>query len=74
MTIPLAALALVLVVAVMPRGLPRDTRPVDHLGGVLSVVAVGAVTLGLHFVSVPGELAVGLVALGVAAVGFALFA
>ncbi|MFM9125943.1 MAG: MFS transporter [Actinomycetota bacterium] len=74
MTIPLAALALVLVVAVVPRGLPRDTRPDDHLGGVLSVVAVGAVTLGLHFVSVPGELAVGLVALGVSAVGFALFA
>lgn len=74
MTIPLATLALVLVVLVVPRGLPRDTRPVDHLGGVLSVVAVGAVTLGLHFVSVPGELAVGLVALGVAAVGFALFA
>jgi len=74
MTIPLAALALVLVVAVVPRGLPRDARPVDHLGGGLSVIAVGAVTLGLHFVSVPGELAIGLVALGVALVGFALFA
>jgi EmrB/QacA subfamily drug resistance transporter len=74
MTIPLAVLALVLVVAVVPRALPRDIRPVDHLGGVLSILAVGAVTLGLHFVSVPGELAVGLGALGVALVGFALFA
>ncbi len=73
MTIPFAVVALVLVAIAVPRGLPVDTRPVDHLGGVLSVVAVGAVTLGLHFVSVPGELAVGLIGLAVAIGGFAAF-
>lgn len=73
MTIPFAVAALVLVALAVPRGLPVDARPVDHLGGVLSVVAVGAVTLGLHFVSVPGELAVGLIGLAVAVAGFGAF-
>lgn len=73
MTIPLAAVALLLVVIAVPRGLPRDARPVDHLGGILSVIAVGALTLGLHFVSVPGELAAGLIALALAVIGLGLF-
>jgi predicted MFS family arabinose efflux permease len=37
LTVPIAVVALVLAILVIPKKLGEETRPVDHLGGVLSV-------------------------------------
>ncbi len=73
LTVPIAAVALVLAIFVIPRQLGEDDSPVDHLGGVLSVLAIGLLTLGLHFVSTPAEVPSGLVLLAGSAVVFLLF-
>jgi MFS family permease len=68
-TLPLAAVALVLAVRLVPSHVHETSGPVDNLGGVLSVVAVGAVVLAINVVAVPGKgtLAAGLTFVGVAA-------
>ncbi|MGI9186226.1 MAG: MFS transporter [Gaiellales bacterium] len=73
LTVPIAVVALVLAVLFIPRKLGEETRPVDHLGGVLSVIAIGLLTLGLHFVSVPANVRFGVILLIVSLVGFLLF-
>lgn len=73
-TIPVAVVALILAFVVLPRRTGEEDAPVDHLGGVLSVLAIGSLTLGLHFVAVPGELWLGLMLLAGAGIGFAVFA
>jgi hypothetical protein len=42
-----------------PRGVEESVEPVDHLGGILSVVAVAALVLGLGVVFAPGRRARG---------------
>ena len=74
LTIPIAVVALILAVLVIPRELGEEATVVDHLGGVLSVLAIGLLTLGLHFVSVPSNVNIGLVFLGCSVAGFGLFA
>ncbi len=74
LTIPIAAIALVLVVIVIPHHTGEDNRAVDHLGGVLSVLAVGSLTLGLHFVTIPGSFALGFGLMLGSILGFAVFA
>lgn len=74
LTIPIAVVALILAVLVIPHALGEDSSAVDHLGGILSVLAIGLLTLGLHFVSVPSSVGFGLILLGCSAVGFGLFA
>ncbi len=75
MTLPLAALTLVLVVMVVPAKVNEGTEPVDNLGGVLSIVLVAALVLAINFAAVPGaglfSAVLGAVAL-VAGVGFVL--
>lgn len=70
-TLPLAAVALVMALAFVPGHVHETTEPVDSIGGVLSVVMVGALILAINFAPVPdrGGLAIGLagVAVGVAA-------
>ncbi|MDO8730954.1 MAG: MFS transporter [Actinomycetota bacterium] len=44
-SVPLAVIALILGVIVIPNHIERDTGPVDHLGGVLSVVSVGGLVV-----------------------------
>jgi EmrB/QacA subfamily drug resistance transporter len=73
LTVPIAVVAFVLALVFIPRSLGEETRPVDHLGGVLSVLAIGLLTLGLHFVSVPANVRFGLIVLLASAVGFVLF-
>jgi EmrB/QacA subfamily drug resistance transporter len=65
-TLPLAALALVLAVLFVPSHVNESSGRVDNLGGVLSIVFVGAVVLAINFASVPdkGTLALGLGGLG----------
>ena len=74
LTVPIALVALVLAVLVVPKRLGEDEAPVDHLGGALSVLAIGLLTLGLHFASDPGEGAAGLALVAGSAIIFAAFA
>jgi DHA2 family multidrug resistance protein-like MFS transporter len=67
-TLPLAAIALVLAVIFVPSHVNETTDPVDNLGGVLSVVLVGTLILSINFAPVPNE---GTLALGLAAVAVA---
>jgi MFS family permease len=72
-TIPLAVLALVLAAKLIPSHVNETTDPVDHLGGMLSILMIAGVVLAINFV--PPTYAVttmlGLLAIGIAAgVGF----
>ena len=54
-TLPLALIALVMALKLVPSHVNESTEPVDHLGGMLSVVLVGALILGINFAAVPNE-------------------
>ena len=72
-TLPLVAVALVMALILVPSHVNETTEPVDHLGGILSVVLVGALVLAINFAPVPnkGALALGLGAVALAAlIGF----
>jgi MFS transporter, DHA2 family, multidrug resistance protein len=68
-TLPLAIVALVLAVRVVPAHVNEATDPVDNLGGILSVLLVGALILGINFAAVPNEgaLVAGLAIIAIAA-------
>jgi MFS transporter, DHA2 family, multidrug resistance protein len=55
LTLPLALIALVLAVVLVPSHVNETTEPVDHVGGVLSIALVGALILGINFAAVPNE-------------------
>ncbi len=55
LTLPLAAIALVMALLLVPSHVNETAEPVDHLGGVLSIVLVGALILGINFAAVPNE-------------------
>ena len=61
-TLPLAVVALVMACFFVPGHVNETTDPVDNLGGILSVVLVGALILAINFAPVPnkGALALGL--------------
>jgi len=61
-TLPLVAVALVMALIFVPSHVNETSDPVDNLGGVISVVMVGALILSINFAPVPGKgaLAVGL--------------
>ncbi len=69
MTLPLAAVALVMAIVLVPSHVNEGTEPVDNLGGVLSVVLVAALVLAINFAPVPNKtaLVLGLAAIAVAA-------
>jgi MFS transporter, DHA2 family, multidrug resistance protein len=74
-TLPLAVVALLLALRFVPDHVNETTDPVDNLGGILSVVLIGALILAINFAPVPNEgtLALGLAIVAVAAtVGFLL--
>jgi MFS family permease len=54
-TLPLAAVALVLAFLYVPSHVNETTDPVDNLGGVLSVLLVAALILAINFAPVPNE-------------------
>jgi DHA2 family multidrug resistance protein-like MFS transporter len=54
-TLPLAVVALVLALRLVPAHVNEGTDPVDNLGGVLSALLVGALILGINFAAVPNE-------------------
>jgi MFS transporter, DHA2 family, multidrug resistance protein len=55
LTLPLAAIALVMALLFVPSHVNETTEPVDNLGGVLSIFLVGALILGINFAPVPNE-------------------
>lgn len=73
LTLPLAALALVLSARLVPAHVNETTERVDHRGGVLSIVFVGAGVLGINLVSAPGGMDGALVLLAVAVAGIVAF-
>jgi EmrB/QacA subfamily drug resistance transporter len=54
-TLPLAVIALVMALRLVPSHVNESSEPVDHLGGVLSIALVGALILGINFAAVPNE-------------------
>ena len=68
-TLPLIVVSVVKVVMVVPAHVNESDDPVDHLGGILSAVLVGAFILAINFAAVPnaGTLVIGLAVLAVAA-------
>ena len=73
-TLPLVGVALVMAIVFVPSHVHETADPVDNLGGILSLVMVGALILGINFAPVPNEgaLAVGLLIVALAA-GIAFF-
>src|SRR6187397_834953 len=55
LTLPLAVVAIVMAVRFVPAHVNEGTEPVDNLGGILSVLLVGALILGINFAAVPNE-------------------
>lgn len=70
---PIAAAALVLVWRFVPAHVAESDEPVDHLGGVLSTLAVAGLVLGVGTVFSPGQTLLGVILLVVAAVLLAAF-
>jgi MFS family permease len=68
-TLPLAIVALALAVRLVPAHVNEATDPVDNLGGILSMLLVGALILGINFAAVPNEgaLVAGLAIIAIAA-------
>jgi len=66
-TIPLAALALLLAWRYVPANVNETTDPVDNLGGLVSIVFVGSLVMAVNFAPVEGDEAIALW-FGVAAV------
>jgi len=68
-TLPLAVVALVLAIMFVPAHVNETTDPVDNLGGILSVLAVGGLILAINFAPVPNAdtLALGLALIALAA-------
>src|SRR5262245_6168227 len=52
-TLPLAVVAVLLAVVLVPAHVNEGTEPVDNLGGIVSVLFVGALILGINFAAVP---------------------
>jgi EmrB/QacA subfamily drug resistance transporter len=70
-TLPLAAVAVVLAVRLVPAHVNETADPVDNLGGILSVLLVAALVLAINFAPAPG---MGALALGLAAIALAALA
>ncbi len=72
-TLPLALVALVLAVRLVPAHVNETTNPVDNLGGVLSIVLVSSLVLAINFAPVPSLGTASLVLAGIAIVATTLF-
>jgi EmrB/QacA subfamily drug resistance transporter len=73
LTLPLAVIALAMALKFVPSHVNEGTEPVDNLGGILSVVLVGALVLGINFAPVPNATTLTIVLFvvaGAALVGF----
>ena len=67
-TLPLAAVALVLAVTLVPAHVNETTESVDNVGGILSVLMIGGLVLAINFAPVPDETTLVLVLVGIAVI------
>jgi MFS transporter, DHA2 family, multidrug resistance protein len=67
-TLPLAAVALVMAWLFVPAHANESTEPVDNLGGIMSVLLVAGLVLAINFAAVPGK---GALVLGLALIALA---
>ena len=75
LTLPLAVVALVMAILLVPSHVNEASDPVDNLGGILSIVLVAGLILAINFAPVPnkGTLALVLAAIAIVAlIGFYL--
>jgi MFS family permease len=72
-TLPLAAVAIVMAWFLVPAHVNESTEPVDNLGGVLSLVLVGALILSINFAPVPNQGTLTVVLAVIAAVALIAF-
>jgi DHA2 family multidrug resistance protein-like MFS transporter len=72
-TLPLAAVALVMAIRFVPSHVNETTDPVDNPGGILSAVLVGSLILGINFAPVPGETRLAFALFAIALVAGILF-
>src|SRR4051794_35934971 len=73
LTLPLAIIALLMAVKLVPAHVNETTEPVDNLGGILSVVLVGALILGINFAPVPNKTTLVIGLFVIAAAGLVAF-
>ena len=73
LTLPLAVIALLMAVKLVPAHVNETTEPVDNLGGILSVVLVGALILGINFAPVPNKTTLVIGLFVIAGVGLVAF-
>jgi MFS transporter, DHA2 family, multidrug resistance protein len=73
LTLPLAVVAIVMAWYLVPAHVNEATEPVDNLGGILSLVLVGALILAINFAPVPNATTLTLVLALIAVVGIVLF-
>jgi MFS transporter, DHA2 family, multidrug resistance protein len=72
-TLPLAVVALLMAIVLVPAHVNESTERVDNLGGILSAVLVGGLVIAINFLPVPGEKTLALSLLAVAIVTGVLF-
>jgi DHA2 family multidrug resistance protein-like MFS transporter len=73
LTLPLAVVVIPLCLRLVPAHVNEESTPVDHLGGVLSVLLIGSLVLGINFAPVSGAQKMALTLLVVALVLVVLF-
>jgi MFS family permease len=73
LTLPLAVVAVVMAWRLVPAHVNETTERIDNLGGILSVVFVGALILAINFAPVPNAETLTLVLAGIAIVGLGAF-
>lgn len=66
-SIPLALVAVFIIVAAVPTHVQESTAPVDHVGGILSTLGIAAIVLSISLGFAPGGATIG-IALVVAAI------
>ena len=71
--LPVAVLALIMALRYLPSHVNEETKPVDNIGGVLSLVLVGTLVLAINFLPVESMRTQAIGLLAIAAVAFVFF-
>lgn len=71
--VPIAIVAFVMNLLFVPAHVQESTKPVDHLGGALSVFMIASLVLGIGTISAPNKLPEALTLLGISLVLIVLF-
>lgn len=71
-TLPLAVIALILISKFIPEHINETKDPVDNLGGLLSLIMLGAFILAINFAPVPNETSI-ILALVIITIASAIF-